>query len=97
MSVVVITSPTSDKHRSEATRVGVDVYLTKPYQGADLLLPVRSLCAGQVDAEAVPFGVAGRSGAGHQVTLLYWRREGCATIRSMRPGKLQKKYGKKCF
>ena len=53
MSVVVITSPTSDKHRSEATRVGVDVNLTKPYQDADLLLQERSLCASQVEAEAV--------------------------------------------
>ena len=53
MPVVMITSRTSDKHRSEATRVGVDVNLTKPYQDADLLLPVRSLCAGQVEAEAV--------------------------------------------
>ena len=50
--VVMITSRTSDKHRGEAARAGVDVYLTKPYQDADLLLQVRSLCAGQPEAEA---------------------------------------------
>ena len=49
--VVMITSRTSDKHRGEATRAGVDVYLTKPYQDADLLLQVRALCAGQREAE----------------------------------------------
>jgi chemotaxis protein histidine kinase CheA/CheY-like chemotaxis protein len=43
--VVMITSRTSDKHRGEATRAGVDVYLTKPYQDADLLQQVRALCA----------------------------------------------------
>ena len=41
--VVMITSRTSDQHRGEAARAGVDVYLTKPYQDADLLLQVRSL------------------------------------------------------
>jgi chemosensory pili system protein ChpA (sensor histidine kinase/response regulator) len=49
--VVMITSRTSDKHRGEATKAGVDVYLTKPYQDADLLLQVRSLCARQPHAE----------------------------------------------
>jgi chemotaxis protein histidine kinase CheA/ActR/RegA family two-component response regulator len=50
--VVMITSRTSDKHRGEAAKAGVDVYLTKPYQDADLLLQVRSLCAKLPEAEA---------------------------------------------
>ena len=49
--VVMITSRTSDKHRREAARAGVDVYLTKPYQDADLLLQVRSLCSKLPQAE----------------------------------------------
>ena len=49
--VVMITSRTSDKHRGEPARAGVDVYLTKPYQDADLLLQVRSLCSKLPQAE----------------------------------------------
>ena len=41
--VVMITSRTSTKHRAEGLKAGVDVYLTKPYQDADLLAQVRSL------------------------------------------------------
>jgi chemotaxis protein histidine kinase CheA/ActR/RegA family two-component response regulator len=41
--VVMITSRTSAKHRDEGLKAGVDVYLTKPYQDADLLAQVRSL------------------------------------------------------
>jgi chemosensory pili system protein ChpA (sensor histidine kinase/response regulator) len=43
--VVMITSRTSAKHRDEGLKAGVDVYLTKPYQDADLLAQVRSLTA----------------------------------------------------
>ena len=43
--VVMITSRTSTKHRDEGLKAGVDVYLTKPYQDADLLAQVRSLTA----------------------------------------------------
>jgi chemotaxis protein histidine kinase CheA/ActR/RegA family two-component response regulator len=43
--VVMITSRTSAKHRAEGLKAGVDVYLTKPYQDADLLAQVRSLTA----------------------------------------------------
>jgi chemosensory pili system protein ChpA (sensor histidine kinase/response regulator) len=43
--VVMITSRTSTKHRAEGHKAGVDVYLTKPYQDADLLAQVRSLTA----------------------------------------------------
>jgi chemosensory pili system protein ChpA (sensor histidine kinase/response regulator) len=41
--VVMISSRTSNKHREEGFKAGVDVYLTKPYQDADLLAQVRSL------------------------------------------------------
>lgn len=41
--VVMITSRTSTKHRDEGFKAGVDVYLTKPYQDADLLAQVRTL------------------------------------------------------
>jgi chemotaxis protein histidine kinase CheA len=43
--VVMITSRTSAKHRAEGLKAGVDVYLTKPYQDADLLAQVRTLAA----------------------------------------------------
>jgi chemotaxis protein histidine kinase CheA/ActR/RegA family two-component response regulator len=43
--VVMITSRTSAKHREEGIKAGVDVYLTKPYQDADLLTQVRNLTA----------------------------------------------------
>jgi chemotaxis protein histidine kinase CheA/ActR/RegA family two-component response regulator len=43
--VVMITSRTSAKHREEGLKAGVDVYLTKPYQDADLLAQVRNLTA----------------------------------------------------
>ena len=49
--VVMITSRTSDKHRGKAARAGVDAYLTKPYQDADLQLQVRSLCSKLPEAE----------------------------------------------
>ena len=58
----MITSRTSDKHRGEAARAGVDVYLTKPYQDADLLLQVRSLCSKLPQAEIAWSGVADGSG-----------------------------------
>jgi chemosensory pili system protein ChpA (sensor histidine kinase/response regulator) len=35
--IVVITSRTADKHRDQATRLGVNGFLGKPYQEADLL------------------------------------------------------------
>jgi chemosensory pili system protein ChpA (sensor histidine kinase/response regulator) len=41
----MISSRTSAKHRAEGLKAGVDVYLTKPYQDADLLAHVRSLTA----------------------------------------------------
>ena len=52
--VVMITSRTSAKHRDEGLKAGVDVYLTKPYQDADLLAQVRRLTAPK-SSEAVDF------------------------------------------
>ncbi len=43
--VVMITSRTTDKHRTMALDAGVNVYLTKPYADADLLGHVRTLLA----------------------------------------------------
>ena len=54
--VVMITSRTSAKHREEGLKAGVDVYLTKPYQDADLLAQVRSLTAPKPGA-AVDFSL----------------------------------------
>jgi chemotaxis protein histidine kinase CheA/ActR/RegA family two-component response regulator len=48
--VVMITSRTSAKHREEGLKAGVDVYLTKPYQDADLLAQVRALTATKLTA-----------------------------------------------
>jgi chemotaxis protein histidine kinase CheA/ActR/RegA family two-component response regulator len=51
LPVVMITSRTSEKHRAEASKVGVDVYLTKPYQDETLLATVRELCSTEMDLE----------------------------------------------
>jgi chemotaxis protein histidine kinase CheA/ActR/RegA family two-component response regulator len=40
--VIMITSRTSTKHRDEGQKAGVSLYLTKPYQDADLLAQVRA-------------------------------------------------------
>jgi chemosensory pili system protein ChpA (sensor histidine kinase/response regulator) len=41
--IVMITSRTADKHRNVAMSLGVDMYLGKPYQEAELLTSVKSL------------------------------------------------------
>ncbi len=50
--VVMITSRAGDKHRQIAAEAGVDVYLTKPYLDADLLMHVKTLCAVGLEIEA---------------------------------------------
>ena len=50
LPIVMITSRAGDKHRAIAAEAGVDVYLTKPYLDADLLMHVRSLCAADADS-----------------------------------------------
>ena len=49
MPIVMITSRAGDKHRQIASDAGVDVYLTKPYLDADLLMHVRTLSAADTD------------------------------------------------
>ena len=41
--VIMITSRSSEKHRSQAQLAGVDVYLTKPYRDAELLSTLQSM------------------------------------------------------
>jgi chemosensory pili system protein ChpA (sensor histidine kinase/response regulator) len=43
--IVMITSRTGDKHRQRALEIGVDRYLGKPYQEADLLRNVQDMLA----------------------------------------------------
>ena len=42
LPIIMITSRSMDKHREQAMRAGVDIYLTKPYTDADLLQHVHS-------------------------------------------------------
>ncbi len=55
LPVVMITSRASEKHRTLAQNAGVDVFLTKPFDDADLIEHVRHLAHGRdvVDAEAI--------------------------------------------
>ena len=41
--IIMITSRTGDKHRRRAEEIGVDRYLGKPYQEADLLEAIGEL------------------------------------------------------
>jgi chemosensory pili system protein ChpA (sensor histidine kinase/response regulator) len=43
LPVIMVTSRTSDKHRTQAQLAGVDLYLTKPYRESDLLARLRSM------------------------------------------------------
>ena len=52
LPVIMITSRSMDKHREQAMRAGVDIYVTKPYTDAELLQHVRNaLQPGFVRAE----------------------------------------------
>jgi CheY-like chemotaxis protein len=42
LPIIMITSRSTEKHREQAMRAGVDFYLTKPYTDADLLKHVHS-------------------------------------------------------
>ncbi|WP_281272249.1 Hpt domain-containing protein [Inmirania thermothiophila] len=48
--IVMVTSRTGDKHRQRALELGVDRYLGKPYQEAELLETVRELLEGRAPA-----------------------------------------------
>ncbi len=55
LPIIMITSRSTEKHREQAMRAGVNVYLTKPYTDTDLLQHVRSaLQVGNMHEEAVP-------------------------------------------
>ncbi len=41
--IIVITSRTGEKHRARASQIGIESYLGKPYQDADLIAAIRSL------------------------------------------------------
>lgn len=42
----MITSRSTEKHRQEAAKAGVDVYVTKPFNDEELLRQVERLTAG---------------------------------------------------
>ncbi len=42
LPIIMITSRSTEKHREQALRAGVDIYLTKPYTDADLLKHVHN-------------------------------------------------------
>lgn len=55
LPIIMITSRSTEKHREQAMRAGVDFYLTKPYTDADLLKHVHdALQAGFVHEVATP-------------------------------------------
>lgn len=49
--IVMITSRSGDKHRRRAEQIGVDRFLTKPYQEAQLLAEIRSVLGREVEAD----------------------------------------------
>jgi chemosensory pili system protein ChpA (sensor histidine kinase/response regulator) len=52
MPIIMITSRSMDKHREQATRAGVDFYVTKPYTDQDLLAQVRHALLRNTEAAA---------------------------------------------
>ncbi len=55
LPIIMITSRSTEKHREQAMRAGVDIYLTKPYTDADLLKHVHNaLQAGFVHQAVAP-------------------------------------------
>ncbi|HEY0665212.1 MAG TPA: response regulator [Gallionella sp.] len=50
MPVIMITSRSTEKHREQAIRAGVDYYLTKPYTDAELLGHVQSVMQKSIEA-----------------------------------------------
>jgi len=53
LPIIMITSRSTEKHREQAKRAGVDFYLTKPYTDADLLKHVHNALQGSFVHEAV--------------------------------------------
>ncbi len=56
LPIIMITSRSMDKHREQASRAGVDLYLTKPYTDADLLLRVNQTLQAASVRETVAAG-----------------------------------------
>ncbi|KXS33114.1 MAG: Chemotaxis protein histidine kinase-like protein [Candidatus Gallionella acididurans] len=55
LPIIMITSRSTEKHREQARRAGVDIYLTKPYTDTDLLRHVHAaLQAGSAHEKAAP-------------------------------------------
>jgi chemosensory pili system protein ChpA (sensor histidine kinase/response regulator) len=55
LPIIMITSRSTEKHREQAMRAGVNIYLTKPYTDTELLRHVRNaLQAGSMQEEAAP-------------------------------------------
>ncbi len=50
ISIIMITSRTAAKHRRQAIQLGVDGFLGKPYQEAELLMQIKSLLERRVPA-----------------------------------------------
>jgi chemosensory pili system protein ChpA (sensor histidine kinase/response regulator) len=53
ISIIMITSRTADKHRRQAAQLGVDGFLGKPYQEAELLAQIKSLLERRATATRV--------------------------------------------
>jgi chemosensory pili system protein ChpA (sensor histidine kinase/response regulator) len=55
LPIIMITSRSTEKHREQALRAGVDIYLTKPYTDTDLLRHVHAaLQAGSAHEKVAP-------------------------------------------
>jgi len=52
LPIIMITSRSMDKHREQAIKAGVNVYVTKPYTDADLLQHVHNVLQAAKDREA---------------------------------------------
>ncbi len=50
IAIIMITSRTAAKHRRQAIQIGVDGFLGKPYQEAELLLQIKALLARPIPA-----------------------------------------------
>lgn len=51
--IVMITSRSGEKHRQRAMEIGVDIYMSKPFQETELLDNIRKLLAGRSAVEGV--------------------------------------------
>jgi chemosensory pili system protein ChpA (sensor histidine kinase/response regulator) len=48
--IIIISSRTAEKHRSQALQLGVNAFLGKPYPEAELLMRIGDFVAGRTDA-----------------------------------------------